>query len=40
MTGPAPKRILIVDDNEQNLVLLQTLLKGQGYDVLTDGSMD
>ncbi len=29
------KKTLIVDDNEQNLFLLQTILKGHGYDVLT-----
>jgi len=29
------KKALIVDDNEQNLYLLQTVLTGQGYDVLT-----
>ena len=28
------KKALIVDDNKQNLYLLQTMLKGQGYDVL------
>ncbi|MBU4370360.1 MAG: response regulator [Proteobacteria bacterium] len=32
------KKALIVDDNEQNLYLLQTMLKGQGYDVLTAGN--
>jgi signal transduction histidine kinase len=32
------KKILIVDDNEQNLTLLQTMLKGQGYDVLRAGN--
>jgi len=29
------KKALIVDDNEQNLYLMQTMLKGHGYDVLT-----
>ena len=29
-----PVSVLIVDDNEQNLYLLSTMLKGQGYDVL------
>jgi PAS domain S-box-containing protein len=32
------KKTLIVDDNEQNLILLQTILKGQGYDVLMAGN--
>ena len=32
------KKALIVDDNEQNLYLLQTMLKGQGYDVMTAAS--
>lgn len=32
------KKALIVDNNEQNLYLLQTMLKGQGYDVMTAGN--
>jgi response regulator RpfG family c-di-GMP phosphodiesterase len=32
------KKALIVDDHEQNLYLLQTVLKGQGYDVLMAGN--
>ncbi len=29
------KKALIVDDNAQNLYLIQTMLKGQGYDVMS-----
>jgi PAS domain S-box-containing protein len=36
--GNIMKKALIVDDNEQNLYLLQTMLKGQGYDVLMAGN--
>ncbi len=32
------KKALIVDDNEQNLYLLQTMLKCEGYDVLMAGN--
>ena len=32
------KKALIVDDNEQDLYLLQTMLKGCGYDVMTAGN--
>ncbi len=32
------KKALIVDDNVQNLYLLKTMLKGQGYDVLAAGN--
>ncbi len=32
------KKALIVDDNEQNLYLLQTMLKAQGYDVVMAGN--
>ncbi|OGO03945.1 MAG: hypothetical protein A2Y72_04750 [Chloroflexi bacterium RBG_13_53_26] len=32
--GYTLKKALIVDDNEQNLYLLQTMLTGQGYDVM------
>lgn len=28
------KKALIVDDNEQNLCLMQIMLKGHGYDVM------
>ena len=31
-------RILIADDNPQNLYLLETLLKGAGYDVIPAGN--
>jgi two-component system cell cycle response regulator DivK len=33
-TGPAPKTVLIVEDNELNLKLLNDLLEHQGYRVI------
>ena len=32
------KKALLVDDNEKNLYLLQTMLKHEGYDVLMAGN--
>lgn len=32
------EKVLIVDDNEQDLYLMQTMLKRQGYDVMTAGN--